>query len=198
VDVDNGAQHLAVRRAQVERLSEEVERLASLTDLQLDLPLAVEDLDHLGVTQVLAVVDEDRLVHLERAVPELATEQQIAHALECGQVRAVELERLLVEAERLLVLLELLRDKAELVGQPLQLARLCLLLLTQLDDQVEQRLSALPTTVGQVHIHERRRCGHVALVEVHGLLVVVNRCAAVIEPPLIDLPDLEEAGALLR
>ena len=73
------ARHFRVVRIDLERLLEHVERLLALLHLHLDVAEAIEDLDDVGLALRIAqvLIDEYRLIDLERAVPVLLAVEQV-------------------------------------------------------------------------------------------------------------------------
>jgi hypothetical protein len=90
---------LEVVRIHLERLLQVVEGLARLVLPLLDHAEAVVDEDRLLRALGLAVLDQDRLVQLERLLPVLLLEQQVGHADEHVAVGRVEVEGLPVVLE---------------------------------------------------------------------------------------------------
>jgi hypothetical protein len=80
LQLDDRVERVEVVRIHLERLLEVVERLARLVLPLLDHAEAVVDEDRLLRALGVAVLDQDRLVQLERLLPVLLLEQQVGHA----------------------------------------------------------------------------------------------------------------------
>ena len=107
LQIDDRLERVAVRRIDLERLLEHVERLLALTQVLADLTEAVVDADDVRLVLTVAVLDQDRLVDLPGVVPVLHLEQQVCAAEQRRQIRRVDVVGGLVVAERLLVVAEL-------------------------------------------------------------------------------------------
>jgi hypothetical protein len=155
----------------LERLLEVVERLARLVLPLLDHAEAVVDEHRLLGALGLAVLDQDRLVQLERLLPVLLLEAQVGHPHQHVAVGGVDVEGLAVVLERLVGVAERAGD---LGGAQEQVALLLL---------AEAELLGL---AGQ-HVVDRVGAGEVAVV-----VVDLAEDAADLDVLRVELEDLGE------
>ncbi len=90
LQIDDRLQRLAVRRIDLQRLLEHVERLLALTEGLANHAEAVVDADDRRLVLAVAVLDQDRLVDLPGVVVVRHLEHQVGAADQGRQVRRVD------------------------------------------------------------------------------------------------------------